>query len=174
MHKGWCSLDKVPFFSRSSIWFLGHTDWKIMHLNPIGVRLLGRSQLSNPSDSPCCGPSMWAFILFFWLISSPRYLHLSPSYWVWSLSLIYDFFPFPILTTLHFAGPNSMWYFNATWFMMFFISCRIVMSWCVRHILLILFLFLGYVLSVRLIFRLSEWHFLWQTVLILVLCCLWF
>ena len=31
----------------------GHTGWKIEDLNPIWVRLLGRSQLSNPSDLPC-------------------------------------------------------------------------------------------------------------------------
>ena len=36
----------------SSIKFQGHTGWKIDDLNPIWVRLLGSSQLSNPSDLP--------------------------------------------------------------------------------------------------------------------------
>ena len=31
----------------------GHSGWKIDDLNPIRVKLLGRSQLSNPSDLPC-------------------------------------------------------------------------------------------------------------------------
>ena len=44
----------MPYcFSGSSIKFQGHTGWKIDDLNPIWVRLLGRSQLSNPSDLPC-------------------------------------------------------------------------------------------------------------------------
>ena len=37
----------------SSIKYQGHTGWKIDDLNPVWVRLLGRSQLSNPSDLPC-------------------------------------------------------------------------------------------------------------------------
>ena len=41
------------FFVRSSIKFQGHTGWKIDDLNPIWIRLLGQSQLSNPSDLPC-------------------------------------------------------------------------------------------------------------------------
>ena len=40
-------------FSGSSIKFQGHTGWKIDDLNLIWVRLLGQSQLSNPSDLPC-------------------------------------------------------------------------------------------------------------------------
>ena len=44
----------MPYcFFWSSIKFQGHTGWKINDLNPIWVRLLGRSQLSNPSDLPC-------------------------------------------------------------------------------------------------------------------------
>ena len=44
----------MPYkFSMSSIKFQGHTGWKIDDLNPIWVRLLGRPQLSNPSDLPC-------------------------------------------------------------------------------------------------------------------------
>ena len=56
MHKAWCSTEEVPYhFSRSSIKFHSHTGWKINYLTPILVRLLGQSQLSNPSDLPCCG-----------------------------------------------------------------------------------------------------------------------
>ena len=44
----------MPYcFFGSSIKFQGHTGWKIDDLNPIWVRLLGQSQLSNPSDLPC-------------------------------------------------------------------------------------------------------------------------
>ena len=54
MHKAWCSIEEVPYyFSAPSIKFQGRTGWKIDNLNPIWVRLLGRSQLSNPSDLPC-------------------------------------------------------------------------------------------------------------------------
>ena len=47
-------------FFRSSIKFQGHTGWKFDDLNPIWVRLLGRSQLhiSNPSDLPCLRSSV--------------------------------------------------------------------------------------------------------------------
>ena len=54
MHKAWCSIEEVLYwFFRSSIKFQGHTGWKIDDLNPIWVRILGPSQLSNPSDLPC-------------------------------------------------------------------------------------------------------------------------
>ena len=44
----------MPYcFWGSSIKFQGHTGWKIDEFNQIWVRLLGRSQLSNPSDLPC-------------------------------------------------------------------------------------------------------------------------
>ena len=47
------SIEQVPFcFARSSIKVEGHTCWKIDDLNPIWVRLLGWSHLSNPSDLP--------------------------------------------------------------------------------------------------------------------------
>ena len=49
-----CNVEEAPYnFSRSSIQFQSHTGWKIDDLNPIWVRLLGRSQLSNPPDLPC-------------------------------------------------------------------------------------------------------------------------
>ena len=54
MHKAWCDVEEVPYnFLSASIKFEGHTGWKIDNLNPFWVRLLGRSQLSNPSDLPC-------------------------------------------------------------------------------------------------------------------------
>ena len=51
MHKAWSSMEEVPY--SSSIKFQGHTGWKIDDLNPIWVRILGQSQLSNPPDLPC-------------------------------------------------------------------------------------------------------------------------
>ena len=55
MHKAWCSIEEVPYcFPRSSIKFQGHTGRKIDDLDKIWARLLGRSQLPNPSDLPCC------------------------------------------------------------------------------------------------------------------------
>ena len=54
MHKAWCNVEDVPYyFSWSSIKFQGHTGWKMNDLTPVSVRLLGRSQLPNPSDLPC-------------------------------------------------------------------------------------------------------------------------
>ena len=43
MHKAWCSIEEVPYYSsRSSIKFQGHTGWKIYDLNPIWVRFFSR------------------------------------------------------------------------------------------------------------------------------------
>ena len=54
MHKAWCCIEEMPHcFSRSCIKFRGHTGQKFDDLNKIWERLLGRSQLSNPSDLPC-------------------------------------------------------------------------------------------------------------------------
>ena len=48
MQKAQSSIEEVPYcFSGSSIKFQGHMGWKIDDLNPISVRLLGPSQLSN-------------------------------------------------------------------------------------------------------------------------------
>ena len=54
----WCTkLDVIkkrcPIIFGVIHWIWGHTGWKIDVSNPIWVRLLGRSQLSNPSDLPC-------------------------------------------------------------------------------------------------------------------------
>ena len=52
--EAWCNIEQVPYyFSRSSIKFQSHTGWKIDGLDQIWARLLGRSQLSNPSDLSC-------------------------------------------------------------------------------------------------------------------------
>ena len=40
------------------VWEDAQSLMKINDLNPIWVRLLGRSQLSNPSDLPCCNSKM--------------------------------------------------------------------------------------------------------------------
>ena len=54
IYKAWCSIEQVPYyFSRSYIKFQVHTGRKIDELDQIWARLLGRSQLSNPSDLPC-------------------------------------------------------------------------------------------------------------------------
>ena len=59
MPKAWSSMEEVPYcILGSSIIFWGHKGWKIDDLNPIWVRLLGRSQLSNPSDLPCLSSSI--------------------------------------------------------------------------------------------------------------------
>ena len=60
------SIEEVPYcFLGSSIKFRGHTGWKINDLNSIWVRLLGRSQLSNPSDLPYL--DVWTQIPFRFL-----------------------------------------------------------------------------------------------------------
>ena len=67
IHKAWCTIEEVPYcFTRSSIKFQGHTGWKIEDLNPIWVRLLGHSQLWNPSDLPCYCCHVWIFIPLTW------------------------------------------------------------------------------------------------------------
>ena len=60
-------------FSGSSIKFQGHTGWKIDDLNPIWVRLLGWSQLSNPSDLHCFQLGTYSVDLYDsrWIVS-PR------------------------------------------------------------------------------------------------------
>ena len=67
---------RFALFSRSYIKFQGHTGWKIDDLDQIWARLLGRLQLSNPSDLPCH---------ICWLLSCP-YLYISRGY----LSCSYD------------------------------------------------------------------------------------
>ena len=67
MHKAWRSVEEVPYnFSRSFIKCQGDTGWKIDDFNPVWVRLLGRSQLSNPSDLLCCTRMSSHFTLPLW------------------------------------------------------------------------------------------------------------
>ena len=56
MHNVWHS---TYWFFWSSIEFQGHTGRKIDNLNPVRVRLLGRSLLSNPSDLPHSLAIIW-------------------------------------------------------------------------------------------------------------------
>ena len=62
-----------------------------------------------------------------------RYLYLGTSSSTVLFCVIMLSWSVPILTTLHFAAPNSIWYFLATWFVMSIISCRVVRSWWMRH-----------------------------------------
>ena len=67
MHKAWCSIEEVPYcFPRPSIKFQGHKGQKIDDLDQIWARLLGRSQLSNPSDLPFFYNEMRCIRNFFW------------------------------------------------------------------------------------------------------------
>ena len=75
MHKAWCSIEEVPYYWWSSIKFQGHTGWKIYDLNPIWVRLLGLSQLSNPSDLPCLAATKQLYEWYF--LSVCLSVHLS-------------------------------------------------------------------------------------------------
>ena len=53
-HIAYKGIEEVScWFSRPSVKFQGHRAWKFEDLDLIWARLLGRSQLSNPSDSPC-------------------------------------------------------------------------------------------------------------------------
>ena len=61
MHKAWCNVEEVPYNFFEVISHISRSHGcKINDLNPIWVRLLGRSQLSNPSDLPC-----WYMLLNF-------------------------------------------------------------------------------------------------------------
>ena len=56
LHKAWNSKGEMPYrFPRSSIKFQGHTGQTITDFDPnCAFQDFGRSQLSNPSDLPCC------------------------------------------------------------------------------------------------------------------------
>ena len=91
----------MPYcFLGSSIKFQGHMGWKIDDLNPIWVRLLGRSQLSNPSDLPCYsqGGEPVTYRGFFYHIS------------MMMMEILYFFLPFEVLYNqmiATFASHNS-------------------------------------------------------------------
>ena len=54
MHKASCSQEELWYcFFQGHPSNLGNTSWKINYLNPVWIRFLARSQLSNPSDLPC-------------------------------------------------------------------------------------------------------------------------
>ena len=75
LHKAWHSIEEMPCcFSRSPIKFQSYDGPKIDNLNPICVRLLGRSQLSSPSDLPCFLLTEWAQFC-----KDSRLLHLIPA-----------------------------------------------------------------------------------------------
>ena len=100
LHKTWCNVKEVPYtFSSSSIKFQGHTGWKIDDLNPILVRLLGPSQLSNPSDLPCYNKNSATFIFVFsqligteWRIYAPVHKAITSSDTGFSLVTFFIFF----------------------------------------------------------------------------------
>ena len=76
----WIWNEEVPYYSsRSSIKFQGYTGWKMYDLNPIWVRLLSRSQLSNPSDLPWVLP---------WLVTEHDSHHLN-QWWLLSSRVLY-------------------------------------------------------------------------------------
>ena len=79
----------MPYcFFWSSIKFQGHKGWKIDDLNPICVRLLGRSQLSNPSDLPCLYPVTHIGVCVLWNYSynDMTYIEICQT---WQDTLIY-------------------------------------------------------------------------------------
>ena len=92
-------LWRLPYhFSRSSIKFQGHTGWKINDLDQIWARLLDRSQLSNPSDLPCCYlnklmhaqrvvlPVIWDVITLMWCHCNVSYVSSHESEMLFTMS----------------------------------------------------------------------------------------
>ena len=67
-------------------------------------------------------------------IISPRYLYASTSSNVCPFRVSLLLGPFPILTTLHLAAPNSMWYFFATWFVISSICWSLSLGWPLIHV----------------------------------------
>ena len=86
MHKAWCHVEETPYnFSRSSVKFQGHTGWKIEDFNPIWVRLLGRSQLSNPQI--CLVMFHLKNVGETWLEIAFHFIHLQQSFrYCWNYS----------------------------------------------------------------------------------------
>ena len=117
---------------------------------------------------------MWASMLFFLQISSPRYLYVSTSSRVWPLSFIYDFHIslFLLLCILLRRIQCGILVLRGLWCQAFLVPFWGHGVWG-RHrpsigeclpFLLIPFLFLGHVRLVPLVFRLSVLHILWRTV----------
>ena len=106
MHKAWCSIGEVPYYlSGSNIKFQCHTSWKIDDLNPIWVRLLGRSQLSNPSDLPCFESSFRFSGRFFGWCEIGHLI----GWWWWFKSAIFMMMMMMITMTMW----MWMWIYNA-------------------------------------------------------------
>ena len=108
-----------------------HMDFILIPLNslsPVSARILWMVAIVLVSKSFRCS-SRLPFVLYIF----PMYLYLETSSRTVLFSVILLTWPDPILTTLHFAAPNSIWYFFATWFVMSIISCRVVRSWWTRH-----------------------------------------
>ena len=85
--------------------FQSHTGWKIDDLNPIWVRLLGRSHLSNSTDLPCLkfGRPFVAFFRTNWanLLWKPG-LYYTP--WKWARTYFF------LMFQLDCHGPISIVY----------------------------------------------------------------
>ena len=129
MHKAWSSIEEVPyFFWRSSVKFQGPTGWKIDDWNPIWVRLLGRSQLSNPSDLPCSfkeSPGFHGTVIQHiggWMQEMHNRIAFSHKYILWSITHLYWYSKGVIYfcQTWHpkhycIQPPNINWIINRTW-----------------------------------------------------------
>ena len=85
---GWSQLSNpsdLPCF-RSFIKFLGHTGWKIDDFNPVWVRLLGRSQPSNPTCSSVCSQhgvysGLWTWRVDHYINYCAVSMHLQTNCW---------------------------------------------------------------------------------------------
>ena len=137
MHKAWSSIEEVPYyFWRSSVKFQGHTaqkivdfdldwafsDWKIDDLNPIWVRLLGRSQLSNPSDLPCLSTitlfnTWWCIVYIFYI---PRIMHMV--YTLWCLVLFWYWW----------ICPHPSCLLHCCWSNHITVSMHMGLPWCIE------------------------------------------
>ena len=148
-------------------------------LSPVSASILWVAAIVLVSRSFGCS-SRLPFVLYIF----PRYLYLGTSSSIVLFSMILLPWPGPIFITLHFAAPNSIWYFFATWFVISIISCRVVRSWWMRHTssthsrvlswVPCLFVILYYVFWVLWLFRLLGLRILLPIGLLLVWCCLWF
>ena len=127
---------------------------------------------------------MWASMFPLLLKTSPRYLYFSTSSNTWLFKRILDLGPLPIFTTLHFAAPNSMWYFLPH-DLLFSVFAGVLLGrggWGIRRPSIAVsrflchsrWLVLGLGALVLSLFRLLVWHILLLTVLLPAVCCLWF
>ena len=120
----------------------------------------------------------------FLLYIFPRYLYLGTSSSAVLLSVILLSWPGPILTTLHFAAPNSIWYFlrRGLWCPSFPVGLSGPGGWGTRHPSTVgssagfpvLFVGLYYYFLVLWLFHLLGLRILLPIGLLLVGCCLWF